>query len=226
MRSGKKNKLVIIGDSAFAQVAHEYFENDSDYQVVGFSVEAAYLHRHELFGLPIVAFESVQDIFNPAEHDVFVAIVYTQLNRLRTRLCALAKNKGFKLAKYVSKHAFLSKSASIGEHCFIFEGNVIQPFVRIADNVILWSGNHIGHHSVIKENVFISSHVVISGFAEIGENSFLGVNASISNNVKVAEDCWVGPGITISKNTKPGELYRPVQPEASKAGTIRFFKLQ
>lgn len=223
--SGKKNKLVIVGDSAFAEVAHEYFETDSEYQVVGFSVEAAYLYRRELFGLPVVAFETVQESFNPAEHDVFVAVVYTQLNRLRTRLCALAKNKGFRLARYVSKQAVVSRSASIGEHCFIFEGNMIQPFVRISDNVILWSGNHIGHHSVIKENVFVSSHVVISGFAEIGENSFLGVNASISNNVKVAKDCWVGPGITIAKDTKPGELYRPAHAEASKVDTLRFFKL-
>ena len=35
----KKHKLVIVGDSAFAEVAYEYFSWDSDYEVVGFSVE-------------------------------------------------------------------------------------------------------------------------------------------------------------------------------------------
>lgn len=173
MVSGKSVKLVIVGDSAFAQVAHEYFENDSSYQVVGFSVESPYLHRRDLMGLPVVPLRLSKRSF-PSEHHLFVATAYTQLNRLRTRLYLLAKDKGYELARYVSNRAFLSKSASIGEHCFIFEGNVIQPFVQIGNNVILWSGNHIGHHSVIKDNVFISSHVVIAGFSEIGENSFLG----------------------------------------------------
>jgi hypothetical protein len=29
----KKEKIVIIGDSAFAEVAYEYFTHDSEYQV-------------------------------------------------------------------------------------------------------------------------------------------------------------------------------------------------
>ena len=51
----------------------------------------------------------------------------------------------------------------IGENCFIFEDNTIQPFVKIGDDVVLWSGNHIGHHAEIGDHCFISSHVVISG---------------------------------------------------------------
>ena len=39
----KKHKLLIIGDSAFAEIAYEYFTYDSEYQVVAFSVEEAYL---------------------------------------------------------------------------------------------------------------------------------------------------------------------------------------
>ena len=34
----KKHKLILIGDSAFAEVAHEYFTWDSDYEVVAFAV--------------------------------------------------------------------------------------------------------------------------------------------------------------------------------------------
>ena len=51
----------------------------------------------------------------------------------------------------------------VGENTFVFEYNVIQPFVKIGNNVVLWSGNHIGHHVVIADHCFITSHVVISG---------------------------------------------------------------
>jgi len=222
----KNRKLIIVGDSAFAEIAYEYFVNDSEYDVVAFSVEQTYLKRDSLFGIPIVPFESLGRFYDIATHEVFVAVVYTKLNRLRTRLMKSAKQKGYKLASFISPHAFVWKNVKMEEHCFIFENNVVQPFVQLGNNVILWSGNHIGHHSVIQDNNFISSHVVISGYAEIGENSFLGVNATVTNNVKIGKDNWIGPGVTISKDTKPGALYGPYQTEPSRVTALRFFDVE
>lgn len=222
----KTKKLVIVGDSAFGEIAHEYFDADSDYKVVGFSVERAYLKREEMRGLPVVAFEELETRFDPAAHHVYVATVYTQLNRLRARLAAEAKAKGYRLASYVSSRAFVWRDVELGEHCFLFEDNTVQPFVKIGNNVVLWSGNHIGHHSVIRDNCFIASHVVISGFCDIGENSFVGVNATLANNVMLGKDNWVGPNMAIMKNTEAGALFKTEQPEPAKISTLRFFKIK
>lgn len=222
----KTKKLVIVGDSAFAQIAHEYFEVDTEYTVVAFSVERKYLKTQELAGLPIVPFEELASSFDPSAHEVYVATVYTQMNRLRTRLANEAKARGYKLASYVSPRAFIWRNAEIGEHCFIFEDNTVQPFVKLGNNVVLWSGNHIGHHTVIRDNCFISSHVVVSGFCDIGENSFIGVNATLANNVTVGPDNWIGPNIPIMKNTDAGSLYKAEQPEASRISALRFFKIK
>lgn len=222
----KNKKLVIIGDSAFAEIAHEYFDADSEFQVVGFSVEHAFLKRKEMRGLPIIPFEELELTYDPATHYVYVATVYTQLNRLRSRLAAAAKQKGYRLASYVSSRAFVWRNVEVGEHCFIFEDNTVQPFVKIGNNVVLWSGNHIGHHSVIRDNCFISSHVVISGFCEIGENSFLGVNSTVANNITISRDNWIGPNIAIMKNTEAGALYKTEQPESSKISALRLFKIK
>lgn len=222
----EQRKLVIVGDSAFAEVAYEYFTHDSDYEVVGFSVESAYRKRDELFGLPLVNFESIEKRFTPDVHDAFVAIVYSQLNRLRARLYRAAKQKGYRMASYVSSKAFVWPNVRLGEHCFVFEDNTVQPFVRIGDNVVLWSGNHIGHHSSIGDHAFISSHVVISGFVDIGEYTFLGVNATVGNNVKVGRDNWIGPGVTITKGTEQGMLFGGRQDEPSRVSALRFFKIK
>jgi sugar O-acyltransferase (sialic acid O-acetyltransferase NeuD family) len=221
----KTRSLVLIGDSAFAEVAHEYFEADTPYRVVAFAVERAFLRRDNLRGLPVIALEDLQDRYPPGAHDVHVAVVYTQLNRLRARLVAVAKAMGYGLASYVSPHAFVAGSARLGEHCFVFEANVVQSFVETGPNVVLWSGNHIGHHSRIGANVFVSSHVVVSGFCEVGENCFLGVNASVANNLRIAPDCWVGPGVVISRDTEPGQLFRPPEQVAAKVGARRFFRV-
>jgi sugar O-acyltransferase (sialic acid O-acetyltransferase NeuD family) len=222
----KSRKLLLVGDSAFAEVAYEYFTHDSEYEVVAFAVESQFLKKTRLFDLPVMPFETVEEVFDPTRHEIFVAVVYSQLNRLRARLCADARRKGFKTASYVSSRAFVWRNAVLGEHCFIFENNVVQPFVRIGSNVVLWAGNHVGHHAVIGDNCFVSSHVVLSGFSEIGENCFLGVNSTISNGVKIAKDCWIGPGVTITSDTSSGELYRAEQTGPAKVSTYRFFKVR
>jgi sugar O-acyltransferase (sialic acid O-acetyltransferase NeuD family) len=200
-------KLVIVGDSAIAEIAYEYFTHDSPYDVVAFTVDDAYLTRDTLFDLPVVPFGNVSELYPPTEHSIFVAIGYNQLNRLRTRFVRDAKALGYALASYVSSRAFVWRNVTLGEHCFIFENNVVQPFVTIGNNVVLWSGNHIGHHSTIRDNVFFASHVVLSGFCDVGENCFVGVNATIANNVTIAPDGLLGAGCMILRDTEPNRIY-------------------
>lgn len=201
----KTRKLILLGDSAFAEIAYEYFTHDSEYEVVAFSVEREYLRREQLFGVPVVPFEEVEERFAPAGHSFYAALVYTQGNALRRRLYETAKAKGYAPASYVSPHAFVWRNAKLGEHCFIFENNVIQPFVSVGDNVVLWSGNHIGHHSTIGDHCFISSHVVVSGFCNIGPSCFFGVNSTVGNNIDVGASCLVGAGALILGDVGDGE---------------------
>jgi sugar O-acyltransferase (sialic acid O-acetyltransferase NeuD family) len=220
------SKLVIVGDSLFAEIAHEYFTHDSPYEVVGFAVESEFKKRDEFRGLPLVEFESLEEAFDPAEHEVHVALTYTQVNRARARLAAEAKEKGYGLASYVSSHAFVWRNVELGEHCFIFEDNTLQPFVKVGDNVVMWSGNHIGHHSTIRDNVFIASHVVVSGSCEIGENSFLGVNATLVNDITLGADCWIGPHVILTKDVEGGSMYRPARSDKRDQSTLEFFEIE
>ncbi len=202
----KKHSLIIIGNSAFAEIAYEYFTYDSEYKVAAFSVEKAYLKQEKLFGLPVVPFESLETLYEPQKFKFFVAATYTQKNALRERLYIQAKQKGYAPASYISSNAFVWRNCKFGEHCFVFEDNTIQPFVKIGSNVILWSGNHIGHHSVIKDHNFVSSHVVISGFCEIGEYCFMGVNSTIANNIKIGKSCTIGAGAIIISDVSDDQV--------------------
>lgn len=196
----ENKKLIIVGAGEFAMIAYEYFTHDSDYDVEAFSVEKKYLEQKTLCDKPVVEFESLDNIYPAKEYDVFVGVPATQLNRLRTRLYNEVKAKGYKCATYVSSRAFVWRNVKVGENCFIFENNTVQPFVEIGNNVVLWSGNHIGHRSVIEDNCFISSHAVVSGYCRIGKSCFVGVNATFNDKVTVAESCIVASASLVSKN--------------------------
>ncbi|MEA9578072.1 acetyltransferase [Xanthomonas nasturtii] len=202
-----RKPLVIVGAGEFAQIACEYFQHDSDYDVVAFSVERDFLLRPTLAELPVVAYEELEQRYPPDQYAVFVAIPATQLNRLRMRFFEDVVRRGYRCATYISSRAFVWRNAQIGANSFIFEGNVIQPFTRIGDNCILWSGNHIGHRTVVQDHVFIASHAVISGYCEIGSGSFVGVNATLSDKVRVAADNIIGAGALVTRHTEAGRVY-------------------
>ena len=217
---------MIVGDSLFAEIAHEYFEHDSPYEVVAFSVERAYRKRDHFRGLPVIPFEELAMTIDPSSCSVFVAVTYLQLNRVRTRLMEVARAQGFALASYVSSRAFVWQNVVLGEHCFVFEHNVLQPFVRIGSNCILWSGNHIGHHSAIGNNVFIASHAVISGSVQIGDNCFVGVNATLVNDVAVGADVWLGPHVVITRDVEPNTVWRPTRSERRSVDARQLFEVE
>ena len=202
-----KQKLVIVGDGETAQIAYEYFTMDSKWEVAAFAVESQFLTKRKLQDLPVVAFEDLEKEYNPQDFGAFVAVSYTQLNRVRARIYRAVRQKGFSTPSYVSSKAFVWRTASIGDNCFILEGNVIQHGVKVENNVVIWSGNHIGHQTQIRPNCYIASHVVISGFCEIGENCFLGVNSCLADRVRIAEDCIIGAGAVVLKDTEPGKVY-------------------
>ncbi len=224
--ANKNEKIIIIGDGEFAQIAYEYFTHDSSYEVAGFSAEREYLNKYELYGLPVVPFEELENMYDPQKYSVFVAITYTKLNNARKRLYHEAKNKGYKIASYISSRAFVWNNAHIGENCFIFENNVIQHHCSIGNNVILWSGNHIGHRTEIKDHCFLSSQVTIAGYCQIAENTFIGVNSTIANNLKIGKYNFIRPASVILKNTEDCKIYQGNPAEPAKVSSLRFFKVK
>lgn len=223
----ENKKLLLIGAGEFADIAYEYFTHDSGYEVVGFAVEAAFLTETEKFGLPVVALEDAENQFAPHEVEAHVAVTSTKLNRVRERLVGMVRDKGYRLANYISSRAFVWRTASLGENVFVFENNVVQHGVTLGNGVVLWSGNHIGHQSTIGDFCFLSSHVVVSGYCTIGRRSFIGVNASLADNITLGEDCFVALAAVVNKNfPDPGLILSGHHAEPSRVSAYRYFKIK
>ena len=202
-------KLIIFGSGEIAQIANYYFEIDSEHEVVAFTVDRAYIKEESFEGKSVIPFEDISEKYPPEEYQLFIALSYAQMNKVREEKYNQAKKLGYTLATYISSKCSYLSQYPCGDNCFIFEDNTIQPYVKIGNNVTLWSGNHIGHHSVIKDHNFISSHVVISGLCTIESNCFLGVNSTLSHKVTLAKETLLGAGAIIAKNTEEKGIYVP-----------------
>ena len=205
-------KLIVFGTGDIAQIANYYFGIDSDHEVVCFTVDSAYMNsKIDFEGKPLIAFEEIQKKYPSSEYKMFVALSYTNMNKLREQKYLEAKAKGYELVSYISSKCTYLSQYKPGDNCFIFEDNTVQPYVKIGNNVTLWSGNHIGHHSEIDDHNFVSSHVVISGHCHIKSHCFLGVNSTIGHQVTIAKETLLGAGVVLSKDSVEQGVYVPAR---------------
>ncbi len=191
-------KVVIFGLMDLAELAHYYLTEDSEHEVVAFTVHKKYRNIESFKGLPVVDFETIEESFPTTSNHLFAPMIGTNMNRLREEVYNVGKQKGYKFISYISSKATIFNNR-FGENCFILEDNTIQPFTDIGNNVILWSGNHIGHHSLIKDHVFFTSHVVMSGHCIIEPNCFFGVNSTLRDGCHLAKGTLLAMGASLSK---------------------------
>lgn len=201
-------KIILFGIQDFAELAHYYLENDSEHEVVAFSVNQQFLPEQPLFrGLPVVGFENIEELYPPNEYKFFAPMSPVRMNRVREEIYHKIKDKGYELISYISSKATLFGNP-VGDNCFILENNTIQPFTSIGNNVILWSGNHIGHHSVIKDHIMFTSQVVLSGHCTVENYATIGVNATIRDGLTISEGSFIAMAASVIKNTEPWGLYK------------------
>lgn len=210
-------KVVVFGLQDFASLAHFYLKHDSEHEVVAFCVTKEYLSGEKTFeGLPIVAFEDVENIYSPSEYHFFVPMSHRRMNMLRKSIYDQVKAKGYQLISYISSKATVFPGAVIGDNCFILEDNTIQPFTTIGNSVVMWSGNHIGHDGVIKDHVLFTSHVVLSGHCIVEPFCFFGVNATIRDGLHIAEGTLVAMSACVTKDTEPWGVYTGIPAKKGK----------
>lgn len=200
------NKVIIFGNSDSAELAHYYLTNDSNYEIVAFTVSKEYLTKDTFLGLPTVPFENLELIYPPSEYLFFAPMTGVKMNTVRRNIYEEGKKKGYEYISYVSSKATVCGN-TIGENCFILEDNTLQPFTSIGNNVVMWSGNHIGHHGKIEDHVFFTSHIVLSGHCHVKERAWFGVNATIRDGVTIGEGSLIAMGSLITKNTDDNGFY-------------------
>jgi sugar O-acyltransferase (sialic acid O-acetyltransferase NeuD family) len=217
--------VVIFGVGAFAQVAEAYLRRDGGREVVAYTVDGEYVTADSFAGLPVVAFEDLQQSHPPDRVELLVATGFKGVNKVRRGIYERCKQEGYGFVTYVSSKAMVMSEQPIGENTFVFEANVIQPFVEIGDDVVVWSGNHIGHHSRIESHCFIASHAVISGHVEIGEESFVGVNATFRDGITIGPRCVIGAGAVVLADQREGTVLKatPAPEHPRKSWELRNF---
>ena len=94
------SKVIIFGIGHLAEMALFYLNNDSEHDVVAFTVDPDYLNTDNFHKLPVVNFNEIEKKFPPNEFKMFIPISYKKINKIRAEKYTDAKKKGYKLNEW------------------------------------------------------------------------------------------------------------------------------
>ena len=217
--------IVIFGAGQTAAIVFHYFVNDSPHSVKAFTVNADHVKKKELFGLPVVEFEEIENKYPPDEFQMFVALNYSNLNQLRAEKYREAKEKNYTLVNYVSSKAGIVGTPEVGENCLIMENQLIQPYAKIGNNVFVWSGVLIGHNCTIGDHCWLTSSASIGGNTNIGPYCFIGLNCTVGHMVNIGAKCLVGAGTLVTKDAKDNSVFIARNTDLFGLDSERFLKM-
>ena len=202
----KNKKLIIYGDSSFAQMIAHYFQSDSDYEVVAYCVDSAYKTKDDIDGLPVVALEELESHFSSENHSIFAAIGYKSVRThkvLFEKIAALS----FPIASYISTQAMIDSTCKIDVNCLILPGVILEPDTTIEANCYINSGAIVCHHSRIKAHSILAAGSLVGGYTTVGESSLIGFKATIAELLELADETLLGAGSLLLENTQAHTMY-------------------
>lgn len=197
--------LVVFGLGDIADVAFTYFSEDSDYDVVAYTVDAAYRDRDAFHGVPVVPYQDLRGHYDPAEVSLFVAAGYGDNNRLRAGLIDRARGDGWTLASYVASRAAVWAS-SIGENCMVIDTTAIQPGCVVGAGSVLWTNTMVGEGTSIGACCYIGPTSIIGGHAAVGDRCVIGPLAHVASHRKVGEGSFIGATARVYADAPPGTV--------------------
>ncbi len=201
------SRVVIFGTGQTAEIIYHYLITDSQHQIVAFTADKKFISKKSFLGLPLVPFEVIEKKYPPDKFDMFVALSYRDLNRVRANKYRQAKRKKYKLISYISSKSGIVGNIKIGDNCLVLENQVIQPYASIGNNVFIWGGVLVGHHSIVGDHCWLTSEASVGGNAQIGSYCFLGMNSTIGHMITVGRESFIGANTLVTKNTTNKSVY-------------------
>lgn len=196
-------QVLVYGSRMLGKMLVYDAQDHPDFKMAAFVLDHDYLDgAASYFGLPLIAFEEVEQKYPPTEFDMLVLTASYQEMRNRDHMYNKAKAKGYRLTNYISANSRVAPCVKIGDNNVIFEQ------VHLGMNGVMGSSNtirqqvYLGHDFVMGDKNVITPGCTIGGNCRIAGNCYIGLNATILNKICIAEETLIGAGSVVIRDTE------------------------
>ncbi|MDB4491413.1 hypothetical protein N9260_00140 [bacterium] len=197
-----RKAVLVYGSRMLAEMLYYDSQGHPDFKIAGFALDQNYLEdKTTWLGLPLVAFERVEQRYPSEEYDMLVVTASYDEMRNRDHLNDKAKAKGYQLTNYISANSRVAPTVKLGDNNIIFEQ------VHLGLNGVMGSNNtirqqvYLGHDFVLGDKNVITPGCTIGGSCKIANSCYIGLHATVLNNIQIAEETLVGAGSVVIKDT-------------------------
>ena len=191
------NRLIIIGAGGHGKVI-------ADAALKNGYTNICYIDDHakgEIMGFPIIG--TCEDIerLNDENTDFIIGIGNNDVRK------KVAETHDLNWVSIVHPSAQIAFYAEIGKGTVVMANAVVNVCATIGEHCIINTGAIVEHDNMIENYVHISPNVALGGTVRIGELTHIGIGATVINNVDVCSGCTIGAGAVVVKDLKTKGTY-------------------
>ena len=198
--------VVIYGETAFAERIYSYIKFEKSMNVLAFTNAKAFKEKETIQGVPVIAFEELNEKLDGKDFGILIAVGYVQMNNIRRKIYKECKDAGHRIATYISKAATLY-SDNIEEGCIIMPKVYIGPNCTVGKGNIIASCTCLSHDNKIGEFNFISSNAIFGGHSTVCNNCFIGLGCVIRDGITISDYSLIGSATNLLTSTDTKGIY-------------------
>lgn len=189
----KNNSIVIVGSGGHSKSIIDLININGQFKIIGLVGKKNDVGKNVL-GFPVIGTD--EDLINIRKNatNAVVALGQIKTSHLRAKIFKLLKSYEYDLPKIISKHAFVSHEASIGEGTTIGHQAVVNAGANVGKCCIINTKSLIEHDSSIGNFCHLSTGVLINGNVHIEDNSFIGSGTIIREGIKLPKNTTISAG--------------------------------
>lgn len=164
-------------------------------------------------GVPYMGNDKLALELDPSRFDIHIAVGFTGKCSLELRRRLIADYSQFEAPVLISPHAVVTPMSSIGSGTAVMLNAVVNG-ATLGSHCVVNTGAIIEHGCRLGSNVFVGPGAVICGETTIADDVFIGAGALIRNGVSLATGVKVAMGAVVTHSLNIPGIYagNPARP--------------
>lgn len=189
-------KVVILGAGGHAKSIADIVLKSND-QVIGFLDDNVEIGTAIIKSRDIKVIGKIEDSLNIANNQNILFVIGIGNNKVREKI---AKQYNIKYYTAIHPTAVIAQDVQIEEGTVVMANTVINVGASIGKHCIINTGAIVEHDNTIEDYVHLSPSVVLSGTVKIGKYTHLGTGTKVRNNINITSNVTVGVGGVVVKD--------------------------
>lgn len=190
-------KIIIYGIGAVSRVLYFDIMRYKSVSIEAFCVDKAYLKETSLYGIPVVPFEDLKELY-PMDEYKLISIGSDTKNKIA--LYNKAKEAGYSLANYISPGAILDDMPEMGDNNIIMANAVVGFGGKMGSNNTIRQNVYLGHEFKMGDHNTLTASVTLGGLSVIGDANYFGLNSTGRDKNTYGDYNIIGMGAVVVKS--------------------------